>query len=181
MKLKKSQIFWICLYAAELALVTLIVFSQRAHWYINGFSAFPVIYSVICVILGCWFPTYHFYRVDCERYVQWCCSNFKYVDLQKLDQMRVRKEQDGSWKSPYYRTMANLVFALIPFFALFFFFFVNGAKVASFVFAFLIYLLGMIIYLFFFDGDPKFHQKRKERLARELKEQKEREELGKWK
>ena len=181
MKLKKSQIFWLVFYTAELALVAGIVFSQRARWYINGYSAFPVIYSVICVILGCWFPTHHFYRVDCERHVQWRCSNFKYVNLQKLDQMRVREEQDGSWKSPYYRTMANLVFALIPFFALFFFFFVNKAKVACFGFALFLYCLGIIIYLFFFDGDPKFHQKRKEKLARELKEQKEREELGRWK
>ena len=77
--------------------------------------------------------------------------------------------------------MSKVSLACIPIYLVFLFFFGNTAKVASFIIAIAIHWIGLGVWMFFGEGDGKAAKKRREDQARELKEQKEREELGRWK
>ncbi len=181
MKFKKIWILWICYYSAAIIGTVLAAVLLRDRWNFNAWSAFPIAYIVILAFLVWYFPSVWNHRRSEDQSALYQRWRFKDFDELSFRMEAISAERNGIWQDPQWIFMSKVSLACIPIYLVFLFFFGNTAKVASFIIAIAIHWIGLGVWMFFGEGDGKAAKKRREDQARELKEQKEREELGKWK
>ncbi len=181
MKFKKSWIFWVCYYGVAITANVLAAVLLRDKWNFNGWSVFPIAYILILVFLVWYFPSIWNHRRSEDQSALYQRWRFKDFDELSFRMRAMSAERNGSWQDPQWIFMKKIALACIPLYPPFIFFFGNTAKLLSFLIATAIHWGSFGIWMFFLESDGKAAKKRREDQARELKEQKEREELGKWK
>ncbi len=180
MKFKKTWIFWICYYSAAIIGNVLAAVLLRDKWTFNGFSAFPIMYILFSFFWVWYFPSKHHANLCLNHDVRYLRSRDKYFDEEKWRaKCEAREQQENTQKKTKIgnKAITHTILFLTPFFGMYICFFSNLAKILSFVFPTIFLLIVMLVLLILFNDTPKFKKQRE----KELKEQQEREELGKWK
>ena len=176
MKFKKSWIFWICYYGVAITANVLAAILLRDKWNFNGWSAFPIVY--LLVAYGwIWYFRSKLYEDRCEEYYLF----FKRFYRKDFNEVKYHEDVDRQQKEQKRKAADNKAFTIIvllcaPILSIFILFFSTAAKALSFLVAGVPFLLGILIWLISQNDASNLNKQREE----ELKEQREREELGKW-
>lgn len=179
MKFKKIWILWICYYSAAIIGTVLAAVLLRDRWNFNAWSAFPIVYILVLAFLARYVQSDIYAEISYEDSLRddshW--YNHKASRSRPIDDYQQSREYFRPWNS-YWTKVALLC---IPIYPCFIFFFSDNAKAGSFFFSFGIYVTALALWMLVFDGSRKKIKAEKAKLAKELKKQREREELGKWK
>ena len=146
----KKYIKWIAYYASIIVIIALVALAFPNAVRLNYHSLEPVLFMVIWVAI----PFVHQYK-----------SNF----------ISVLDGKETEWLSMY---ELKLIFAVLPLFLPFVFFFSNGIKACS---ALIIPIAYFSFIAYFVNVSKKAEKEDRARIEKELEEQKKREELGRWK
>ncbi len=179
MKFKKSWIFWICYYAAAIIGNVLAAFLLRDKWNFNAWSAFPIIFTALSLFWLFYSSSKFYTNLMEEGRIQHHKRYHKYFDEERYRAKRRAYEQNEAVQKKDARDMKfykGFMLLLIPFFWMYIFFFSNYAKAFSWIFPGIAFIVvGLWVILHDCSGETGTQQEK------ELKEQQEREELGKWK
>ena len=180
MKFKKAWIFWICYYGVAIVGNVLAAVLLRDKWNFNGYTTFPILYIASSIFWFFYFPSEHYAKLSYNKRISNLKYYYKYFDEEKWRaKYEAREEQEDTKKKTKIanKVITRTILFLTPFFGMYICFFSNIAKILSFVFPTIILLIVMVVLLIRFNDTPKFKKQRE----KELQEQREREELGKWK
>lgn len=174
----KPVIKWLLYYAAHILANGAAVLIFRQYLNITWVSLMPVIYLVLFVLQMCW--PHQFARNRWHYLKERTMAGYSHIE----------KDQDGNvtaWgrryvsKDPTSSDDLRLVFLLLPFCLPFVLFFSTVVKILSFFLYLLIIILYLVIHAIRSKGKGNAVESEKEKLERELKEQQQREEMGRWK
>ena len=176
MKLKKSWIFWICYYGIAIMGNVLAAVLLRDKWNFNGWSAFPIGYIALCLFFIVVSPSNFFDSWLCNHYI----AKLSMLDMDTFDEYAYLKGWNDNYETRHAHDLvvARIFAVALPPLLMFVLFFNLTAKILSGFFP-----LAAIIYMGYIEFHEMYLELKKEREQTEqaLKEQKQREELGKWK
>ena len=146
----KKYIKWIAYYASVVIIIALVALFFPSALRLNYHSLEPVLYMVVWIAI-------------------------RIIYQYKWNFISVLEGNETEWFSAY---ELKLVFAVLPIFLPFVFFFSNGIKACSGLIIPIAYF-GFIAYLV--NRSNKAEKEHRDIIEKELEEQKKREELGRWK
>ena len=179
MKFKKSWIFWICYYGIAIIGNVLAAVLLRDKWNFNGWSAFPIGYIAFSIFLLWYFPSEHYLESCVKTAFIYARRYFKIDEYTFYEECK--KTRDPARYHSQIRCLIYLTLLSISIFIPFVLFFSAEAKILSILIVSVVFLLGIFIWIFLFDPLRKERKLKQKSLEQELKEQQQREELGKWK
>ena len=169
MKLKKSWIFWICYYGIAIMGNVLAAVLLRDKWNFNGWSAFPIVSSLLCIFLA-WFAqsgrAEALYLKHRQFEAEWNFFSFSKPSPGELD--------------PFYHHFFVIFLLEAPLF-LPAIFFISGETKGFFSIGIIFggFFAGIIYHIWGHLAREEKDRQLKEKKAREYQERKE--EMGKWK
>ena len=179
MKFKKSWIFWICYYGAAITANVLAAVLLRDRWNFNGWSAFPIFFTAISIFWLFFFSSKFAANYFEELHIKDRLYFDKNFDEAKYRAYAQAREQDETVKknsAAARKFFTGFTLLCIPFFWMYILFFANYIKAFSWLIPGIAYIIVGLVWFSLHDDGAEIKKQR----AKELKEQQEREELGKW-
>lgn len=167
------MIKWILYYIAVIAGNIVAANLLHGHLNVTAQSFFPVLYSIA--------PILFFYSAKNREFYYTKNPNIAPI----YDETGTKRWVSFDGETSFERIFKGVTFALLPFCLTFVLFFPNRVK----IFSFLLFLApiavctlgGFVLIIIAMRGMKKESQSQKEKLEKELEEQRRREEMGKWK
>ncbi len=179
MKLKKPHIFLICYYAAFAVALTVMAILLKDQLQFNGWSTFPICY-ILAFILWMWYCQTDTCKERLYWDGYWRQRRYKKISISDYDK-EVESRRNPEREKADDRLRLFISFLGIPLFTPFVFFGNYLYKIFSFLIVLAPYFTIVICWLLFTDPENKEIKAEREKRKQELKEQQQREELGKWK
>ena len=180
MKFKKIWILWICYYSVAIIGTVLAAVLLRDRWNFNAWSAFPIAYIVILAFLVWYFPSDICYERSNNYNIQlnhWYISHYD-EDFHRQPKVQLYLKNASR---PWFLYWSKVALFCIPIYPYFIFFFSNTTKGCSFLFFLGICVIALALWMLVFGSEKKEIKAERAKEAEELKKQREREELGRWK
>ena len=170
----KRKLFWILYFGISTAAIVLVALLMPEYIIFNWYSLFPVAYMICVILLALFFPSKLnarfaiWYEEQCR--IKW--------GSRPLDDPFFEEDELVEMDHDLHIRLSKTFLLFLPFWMLFVVFFLNVAKIVSFL---IIFVPILMAFYFTMRDVARINNEIHNQLENERKEQEQREQFGRWK